>query len=51
MPKKRNHYSSQFKFQLALEAANGAKIINQLATEHSVHPNVFSRWKRQLLNV
>ena len=50
MPKKRNHYSSQFKFQLALEAANGTKTINQLASEHSVHPNVITQWKRQLLN-
>jgi transposase-like protein len=50
MPKKRNHYSNQFKFQVALEAAKGTKTINQLATEHSVHPNVISQWKRQLLN-
>lgn len=50
MSKKRNHYSSQFKFQVALEAAKGAKTINQLAGEHSVHPNVISQWKRQLLN-
>jgi transposase-like protein len=50
MPKKRNHYSNQFKFQVALEAARGTKTINQLATEHSVHPNVISQWKRQLLN-
>jgi len=50
MPKKRNHYSSQFKFQVAMEAARGMKTINQLASEHSVHPNVVSQWKRQLLN-
>lgn len=50
MPKKRNNYSSQFKFQVALEAAKGMKTINQLASEHSLHPNVISHWKRQLLD-
>lgn len=50
MSKKRNHYSSQFKFQVALEAARGMKTINQLASEHSVHPNVISQWKRHLID-
>lgn len=49
MPKKRKSYSSQFKFQLALEAAKGLQTINQLASEHDVHPNQISQWKRQLL--
>jgi putative transposase len=48
MPKQRNHYSSQFTFQVALEAARGMKTLNQLASEHSLHPNVISQWKRQL---
>ena len=49
MSKKRTRYSAQFKFQLALEAAKGLKTINELASEHSVHPNQVSEWKRQLL--
>ena len=49
MSKSRNHYSSQFKFQVALEAARGMKTINQLASEHSLHPNLISLWKRQLI--
>jgi transposase-like protein len=49
MSKKRLRYSAQFKFQLALEAAKGLKTINELASEHSVHPNQVSEWKRQLL--
>ena len=44
-----HRYSAQFKFQLALEAAKGLKTINELASEHSVHPNQISEWKRQLL--
>ena len=49
MSKKRTGYSAQFKFQLALEAAKGLKTINELASEHGVHPTQVSEWKRQLL--
>ena len=49
MTKKRKQYSAQFKFKVALEAAKGLKPINQLASEHEVHPNQVSQWKRQLL--
>lgn len=49
MTKKRKRYSAQFKFQVALEAAKGFKTVNQLASEHEVHPNQVSQWKRQLL--
>jgi transposase-like protein len=34
---------------MALEAAKGLKTINQLASEHDLHPNQLSQWKRQLL--
>ena len=50
MSKKRARYSAQFKFQLALEAAKGLKTINELASEHGVHPTQISEWKRQLLD-
>ena len=49
MTKKRNHYNAPFKFKVALEAAKGLKTINQLASEHELHPNQVSQWKRQLL--
>jgi transposase-like protein len=49
MSKQRSRYSAQFKFQLALEAAKGLKTLNELASEHSVHPNQISEWKRRLL--
>jgi putative transposase len=49
MAQKRTRYSAQFKFHLALEAAKGLKTINELASEHSVHPNQISEWKRRLL--
>jgi transposase-like protein len=47
--KRRKRYGAQFKFQIALDAAKGTKTINELAAEHSVHPNQISQWKRQLL--
>lgn len=49
MTKKRKHSRAQFKFQVALEAVKGLKTVNQLASEHEVHPNQVSQWKRQLL--
>lgn len=51
MSQKRTRYSAQFTFQLALEAAKGLKTLNELASEHGVHPNQVSEWKRQLLEV
>jgi transposase-like protein len=49
MSKPRQRDSAQCKFQLALEAAKGLKTINELASEHGVHHNQVSAWKRQLL--
>ena len=49
MPKSRRRFSAEFKFQVALEAAKGLKTLNELASEHSVHPNQISQWKRELL--
>jgi transposase-like protein len=49
LTKKRKHSRAQFKFQVALEAVKGLKTVNQLASEHEVHPNQVSQWKRQLL--
>lgn len=49
MTKRRNRYSAQFKFQVAVEAVGGLKTINQIASEHGVHPNQVSQWKKQLL--
>ena len=50
MTEKRRRYGSDFKFRVALEAAKGQKTLNELASEHAVHPNQISTWKRQLLD-
>jgi transposase-like protein len=49
MTKKRRRHTAQFKFKVALEAAKEDKTINEIASEHAVHPNLVSQWKKQLL--
>ena len=49
MSNQRQRYSAQFKFQVALEAAQGRHTLNELASQHQVHPNQIGQWKRQLL--
>jgi transposase-like protein len=49
MPKKRREYSAQFKFRVAVEALREQKTINELASEHQVHPTLVRDWKRLLL--
>lgn len=50
MARKRRKHSSQFKFKVALEAVKGLKTINEIASEHNLHPNQVSQWKKQLLS-
>ena len=45
---KKNH-SKEFKAKIALEALRGEKTIQELAQIHGVHPNMITRWKKQLL--
>ena len=48
MPKGKRH-SAQFKFRVALDAAKGAKTLNELAGQYELHPSQISEWKSQLL--
>jgi putative transposase len=43
----RKTYSSAFKAQVVLELLKETKTLAQLATEHSVHPNVLRTWREQ----
>jgi len=45
---KRDSYTSQFKFQVAIEAMKGDKTLTQLASEFHVHPSQITKWKEQL---
>jgi transposase len=46
----RRRHSSAFKARVALEALNGQKTLNELASECDVHPVQIIQWKRQLLD-
>jgi putative transposase len=45
----RKRYTAQFKAQVVQEILKEEKTLNQLATEHSVHPNQLKRWKATAL--
>jgi transposase-like protein len=49
MSAQRKCHSAQFKFNVALEAAEGLKRINQLAGEHELHLNQVFQGERELL--
>ncbi len=49
MSRKRKQHSDEFKAKVALEAVRGLKTTAQLAADFQIHPNVISKWKRQLL--
>lgn len=45
----RKKHSAQFKFKVALEAAQEIKTLNELASRYCVHQGQISQWKKQLL--
>jgi transposase-like protein len=46
---KRNRYTKEFKFKVAIEAIRGEKQLSELAAEFKVHQTLISSWKRQLM--
>ena len=49
MPRKRQVHAAAFKAQVALAALKGDKTINELASQHGVHPTLIHTWKKQLI--
>jgi putative transposase len=49
MSGKRKNHSAAFKAQVALAALKGDKTINELASQHGVHPTLIHGWKKPLL--
>ena len=47
--KNRRSFTAEFKARVALEAARGAKTINEIAAEHDLHPVQVGQWKKDLL--
>ena len=46
---KRKRYNAQFKAQIAIQAVQSQKTINELATEYEIHPNQIAQWKKHLI--
>jgi transposase-like protein len=49
LAKKRQQYSNDFKFKIAVEAVKEVKTVSQIAAEHNLHPTQIGNWKKQLL--
>jgi transposase len=49
MVQKRKAHAAAFKAQVALAALKGDKTVNELASQHGVHPTLIHAWKKQLL--
>lgn len=45
---KRRQFSAKFKFEIGLEALKGLQTINEIASQHEVHPTQVKQWKKQL---
>ena len=47
MTDRRKRFSGDFKAKIALEAIKGFKTVAEIASEHGVHPNQITQWKKQ----
>ena len=45
----RRRFSAAFKAKVALEAIRGERTISDLATQHQLHTNQITQWKRQAI--
>ena len=49
MKRKHRIFSADFKFKVVLEALQGVKTVNQIASEYEVHPVQVSKWKKEFM--
>ena len=47
--RRRREHSAELKARVALEAIQERRTLNEIASEHGVHPTQVSAWKRQAL--
>ena len=46
----RKTYSPEFKAKLVMEVLRGERMLNEIASENNVHPNMLTRWKTDAVN-
>ncbi len=46
----RKQYSAALKAKIAVEAVKGQRTIQELASHYEVHPNMVTKWKKQVLD-
>ena len=49
MSSKRRRFSGQLKAKVALEALQGDRTLQEIASKYQVHPNQVGAWKRQAI--
>lgn len=49
MKQKKNNFNSSFKARIACTALRENKSINEIASEHGVHPTQINKWKKVLI--
>ena len=49
MSSKRRRFSGALKAKVALEALRGDRTLQEIASQHQVHPNQVGAWKRQAM--
>ena len=49
MSSKRRRFSGELKAKVALEALRGERTLQEIASQHQVHPNQVGAWKRQAM--
>ena len=49
MSSKRRRFSGELKAKVALEALRGDRTLQEVASQHQVHPNQVGAWKRQAI--
>jgi transposase-like protein len=49
MTDRRKRFSGEYKAKVALEAIKGHRTVVEIASEHGVHPNQITQWKKQAM--
>jgi len=47
MKRERKQHNSETKAKVAVEAIRGLRTVNEIASEHGVHPTQVTQWKKQ----